>query len=50
VVSLVLRFLVELIDLDSEKLLIYDQERVNGGSNYEYSGQRWIPKLAQNKR
>ena len=22
-----------------------DQERVNGGSNYEYLGQRWVPKL-----
>ena len=24
---------------------IYDKARVNGGSNYNYPGQRWIPKL-----
>jgi len=27
------------------KNVIYDQVRVNGGSNYELPGQRWVPKL-----
>ena len=27
------------------KIVIYDQARVNGGSNYEYLGQRRVPKL-----
>ena len=25
------------------KILIYDQARVNGGRNYEYPEQRWVP-------
>jgi len=29
--------------------VIYDQARVNGGSNYEYPGQRCIFKLMQKK-
>ena len=32
-----------------KKLLIYDHVRVNGGSNYEYSGQRWIPRIKYEK-
>ena len=27
------------------KIVIYDQARVNGGSNYKYPGQRWVLKL-----
>ena len=27
------------------KFVIYVQARVNGGSNYEYPGQRWVLKL-----
>jgi len=27
------------------KIVIYDQARVNGGSNSEYPGQRWVLKL-----
>ena len=30
------------------KIVIYDQARVNGGSNYEYPGQRWVLKLVIN--
>ena len=31
------------------KIVIYDQVRVNGGSNYEYPGQRWVLKLVKYK-
>ena len=27
------------------KIVISDQARINGGSIYEYPGQRWVPKL-----
>ena len=26
-------------------IVIYDQAQVNGGVNYEYPGQRWVPEL-----
>ena len=31
------------------KIVNYDQVRVNGWSNYENPGQRWVPKLVLNK-
>ena len=31
------------------KIIIYDKARVNGGTNYDYPGQRWVPKLVYNK-
>ena len=30
-------------------IIIFHQVRVNGGSNYELSWQRWVPKLVLNK-
>ena len=27
------------------KIVIYDNARVNGGTNYDYPGQRWVSKL-----
>ena len=32
------------------KIVIYDQARVNGGSNYKYTGKRWVLKLVKYKR
>ena len=34
-----------LLRLKIAKFVIYDQARVNGGSNYENTGQRWVLKL-----
>ena len=30
--------------------MIYDQVRVNGGNNFEYPEQRWVPKLVINQK
>ena len=30
------------------KIVIKHQARLNGGSNYEHPGQRWVPKLVVN--
>ena len=27
------------------KIVVYDKARVNGGINYDYPEQRWVPKL-----
>ena len=43
ILSLVLRF--ELLSGKIDQIVIYDQ----GGSNYNYPGQRWNPKLVWNK-
>ena len=31
------------------KTVIYDKARVNGGTNQDYPGQRWVPKIVSNK-
>ena len=31
------------------KIVIYDKMRVNGGTNYDSPGQRWVPKLVIDK-
>ena len=30
-----------------DKIVMNDQARVNGGSNYEYPGQRWVLNLVK---
>ena len=46
---LVLRFKVQwvgrLLSGKIAKIAIYDNARVNGGTNYDNPGQRWVPKL-----
>jgi len=27
------------------KIIIYDKERVNGGTNYDFPEPRWVPQL-----
>ena len=46
---LVFEMLSWVVRLLSEKIVIYDKERVNGGTNYDSPGPRWVPKLVLNK-
>ena len=31
------------------KIIIYDEGRINGGTNYDFPGPRWVPKLGINR-
>ena len=45
-ISLVLRFEKgQFFYGKNAKIIINDKERVNGGTNYDSPGQRWVPKL-----